>query len=179
MSDEDAFLSRWSRRKTEAREKGEAPPETDAPVSAPPVPAQTRSPEASEPLPPVESLTPESDFRPFMKPEVDEGVKRQALKTLFRDERFNVMDGLDTYIDDYSKPDPIPEAWYSLLNQMKPLAGLQEKPLEVPGEPSGKSPEGASSPREKNTLNQEVKSLSSDSASDTASAPVPAPDVKE
>jgi hypothetical protein len=29
------------------------------------------------------------------------------LKQLFRDPHFNVMDGLDVYIDDYSKPDPI------------------------------------------------------------------------
>ena len=31
-----------------------------------------------------------------------------ALKKLFSDPHFNVMDGLDTYIDDYGKPDPIP-----------------------------------------------------------------------
>jgi Protein of unknown function (DUF3306) len=29
------------------------------------------------------------------------------LKKLLHDPRFNVMDGLDTYIADYSKPDPI------------------------------------------------------------------------
>src|SRR5205807_492932 len=34
--------------------------------------------------------------------------KRAALKQLFRDPRFNIMDGLDTYIDDYTKADPIP-----------------------------------------------------------------------
>ena len=31
-----------------------------------------------------------------------------ALKKLFSDPHFNVMDGLDTYIDDYGKPDPLP-----------------------------------------------------------------------
>ena len=30
------------------------------------------------------------------------------MKKLFSDPHFNVMDGLDTYIDDYGKPDPIP-----------------------------------------------------------------------
>jgi hypothetical protein len=58
-------------------------------------------------LPPVESLTFDSDFAAFLQPKVDEALKRQALKQLFRDPRFNVMDGLDVYIDDYSKPDPI------------------------------------------------------------------------
>ena len=32
------------------------------------------------------------------------------MKKLFADPRYNVMDGLDVYIDDYSKPDPIPYA---------------------------------------------------------------------
>jgi hypothetical protein len=30
------------------------------------------------------------------------------MKKMFSDPHFNIMDGLDIYIDDYSKPDPIP-----------------------------------------------------------------------
>jgi len=63
---------------------------------------------AAEALPPVESLTLESDFAGFLRPGVDESLKRAALKQLFRDPRLNVMDGLDTYIDDYTRSDPIP-----------------------------------------------------------------------
>jgi hypothetical protein len=33
-------------------------------------------------------------------------VRNAALKKLFTDPHFNVMDGLDVYIDDYGKPDP-------------------------------------------------------------------------
>jgi hypothetical protein len=58
-------------------------------------------------LPPIESLTPDSDFAAFMRPGVDESLKRGALKRLFTDPHFNVMDGLDIYIDDYTKPDPV------------------------------------------------------------------------
>ena len=36
-------------------------------------------------------------------PNVDESLKRQALRKLFADPRFNVMDGLDVYIDDYTQ----------------------------------------------------------------------------
>jgi hypothetical protein len=61
----------------------------------------------AQPLPPVESLTIDSDFTRFLGPKIDESLKRRALKQLFRDPRFNVMDGLDVYIDDYSQPDPI------------------------------------------------------------------------
>jgi hypothetical protein len=58
-------------------------------------------------LPPVESLTFDADFTAFMKPDVDPSLKRAALKKLFSDPRFNVMDGLDVYIDDYTKFEPL------------------------------------------------------------------------
>jgi hypothetical protein len=43
-----------------------------------------------------------------MKPDVDPAVQQAAMKKMFTDPHFNVMDGLDIYIDDYSKPDPLP-----------------------------------------------------------------------
>jgi hypothetical protein len=48
------------------------------------------------------------DFSAFMKPDVDPAVQQAALKKMFTDPHFNIMDGLDIYIDDYSKPDPLP-----------------------------------------------------------------------
>ena len=134
----DDFLSRWSRRKLAVRE-GRAVEK--APQAAPVVPSHgvgpaqevTSSPDEAQspaPLPPVESLTPESDFTPFMQAEVDPSVKRAALKTLFSDPRFNVMDGLDVYIDDYSKPDPLPPEWLAQMNQMKHLGHYIEKAVE-------------------------------------------------
>ena len=119
-------LSRWSRRKLAAkRAPADAPeraptdataavaataPDAVAPLSsavvdvAPPIVDEAAAP----PLPPVESLSIESDFRPFLAPKVDEDTKRAALRKLFADPHFNVMDGLDVYIDDYNKPDPMP-----------------------------------------------------------------------
>ncbi len=115
MSDE-GFISRWSRKKSEAKAPGLAPaPKADevpGPAAAVPAP-----PPVEEPLPPVESLTPDSDFTPFMRSGVDPDLKRKALKTLLSDPRFNVMDGLDTYIDDYSKPDPLPQGWLEKMTQ--------------------------------------------------------------
>lgn len=108
-------LRRWSQRKLESANAapGEALESTAQPV-APPL-DQHATPAAAPPapmadvapLPPVESLTIDSDFTRFMGPKVDAQLKRQALKQLFRDPRFNVMDRLDVYIDDYSQPDPI------------------------------------------------------------------------
>jgi hypothetical protein len=100
-------LSRWSERKR-AIARGEAVAE------APPVPvADAAAPAAGAPavpeppLPHVDSLTFDSDFSVFMTGNVDPAVRRAALRTLLHDPRFNVMDGLDVYIDDYSIPDPI------------------------------------------------------------------------
>jgi hypothetical protein len=81
-------------------------------------PTQQDSPPAS-PLPSIDSLSIDSDFTGFMQPGVDESLKRGALKKLFSDPRFNVMDGLDVYIDDYSKPDPIDPAIVRTLAQAR------------------------------------------------------------
>jgi len=103
-------LSRWSRRKLEAARAQSAPAREVAPAPVAPgqQAPQPSAPEASAALPPIESLSIESEFAPFFKPGIPESTRRAALKQLFRDPRFNVMDGLDVYIDDYSKPDPIP-----------------------------------------------------------------------
>jgi len=132
MADDEApgsfTLKRWSRRKLEAARaapvaapaRASAPTEAaSAPAVAPaaegvvPVAAGAAAGSAAAPdpppatLPPVASLHFDSDFTPFMQPKVDAALKREALKKLFRDPRFNVMDGLDIYIGDYSQPDPI------------------------------------------------------------------------
>ena len=109
----EPFLSRWSRRKEEALR---SPPE--------PAPKKTVDPGAPAPeLPPLDTLTPESDFRAFFHPKVDEDVRRAALKKLFSDPHFNVMDGLDVYIDDYSKTEPIPAAMLASLRQAQNILG--------------------------------------------------------
>lgn len=96
-----------------AHPMGSAPPHSAGSGAAAPAVAETGSAAA---LPPLESLTIDSDFSPFMQPGVDEGLKRSALRKLLRDPRFNVMDGLDVYIDDYSKPSPLePELARTLM----------------------------------------------------------------
>lgn len=77
-------------------------------------PAGQVEPAAPAPSPPTlqdaQQLTPASDFRPFVARAVAPEVRNAAFKQLFTDPHFNVMDGLDIYIDDYSKPDPLPLA---------------------------------------------------------------------
>jgi hypothetical protein len=167
--DDDAgFLSRWARRKTAAR-TGASPVPEPVPVptpqprlapsaqtavdqAAPGVPheaaAEAGEPASSRPPPPtwddVAGLTPDADFSRFVGHEVDPGVRNAAMKTLFADPHYNLMDGLDTYIDDYGKPDPIPPDMLRGLVQSRML-GLfddetsDDKPVAVtaalPAEP--------------------------------------------
>ena len=104
----------------------DVPSPTAKPVSKAPQ-ARDQSPSADKqvqqnPLPSmsdVQNLTPESDFSPFMSSEVAPEVKNAAMKKLFADPHFNVMDRMDVYIDDYGQPDPIPKAMLRQLASAK------------------------------------------------------------
>jgi len=122
VSEDDNFLSRWSRRKHQANREAVQPAPAPAPAGAPAEPA----------LPPVESLTFDSDFTPFLAANVAESVKRAALKKLLHDPRFNVMDGLDTYIDDYTKNDPIPDEMLKRLEHARSTFQGLERPKDEP-----------------------------------------------
>jgi len=104
--DEETFLRRWSRRKSRPVEAARPVP---ASQGAQPPPA----------LPAPETLQFDSDFAAFMQAKVEETVRRAALKKLFSDPRFNVMDGLDIYIDDYTREDPIPPAMLAQLQHAR------------------------------------------------------------
>lgn len=129
------FLGRWARRKSDALQGKPleepapvapggnagaiaAPPDgtQSAPAAAPPSGPDAPVPAEKElSLNDVRLLTKDSDFKPFMAEGVGPEVRNAAMKKLFADPHFNVMDGLDTYIDDYSVSEPIPE---SMLRQM-------------------------------------------------------------
>ncbi len=101
----EGFLRRWARLKEQAN--------SDSAASRP------AHPEGDPPqLPPLDELTFESDYGGFFHPKVDEALRRAALRKLFSEPHFNVMDGLDVYIDDYSKPDPIAPGVLERLAQM-------------------------------------------------------------
>ncbi len=163
---ESSFLSRWSRRKAADRrgepEPGPAQPADELPAAhVAPAPAPTSvataEPVPDAPPPPTledaARLTPADDFAPFVAQGVDEAVKRAALKKLFADPHFNVMDGLDTYIDDYSQSDPIPPEMLRELRQATALrlfgppdeAGsntVDSEPASAPGAPGVAAGEG-------------------------------------
>jgi Protein of unknown function (DUF3306) len=140
---DDSFLGRWSKRKHAAR-RGETPPEPARAEPAPPAPPPPAAAPAAPPeLPPVDSLKGlASDYQDFLRPDVDPATKSAALRKLFGDPHFNQMDGLDIYIDDYTKEDPIPPAMLRAMNQARSL-GLfddEEKAQEQPAADAAAAP---------------------------------------
>jgi hypothetical protein len=137
MSAED-FFNRWSRRKRETA------PEPAAPALGPGAPAAT-APDLPPTLEEVAALGDGADFSRFVQPGVDEAVRRSAMKKLFSDPHFNVMDGLDIYIDDYNKFEPLPAAMLAMLEHAKPvldpLGHLQRQAMQMPDQSAAASAE--------------------------------------
>ena len=154
----DGFLGRWSRRKQDVREGKpvEEPPApvAQAPAAPPPVaPLPDLAPVVEAPplpsLSDAQALTPASDFRPFVDRAVAPEVRNLAMKKLFADPHFNVMDGLDIYVGDYTQPDPLPEG---MLRKMVGAHALgffdHEKPAEGAPLDTGAIPPAGTQPRD-------------------------------
>src|SRR4051812_22602529 len=119
--EKEAFLSRWSRLKREAPEKEKA--------------LEVRQAEEAKPapvLPPVESLTPQSEFAPFMQPKVDDALRRVALKKLFGDPHFNTPDPFEPFSGDWTVGEAITPEVLATLNQARTVlfAEAEKKPEE-------------------------------------------------
>lgn len=52
-------------------------------------------------LPAADQIHADDDVSAFMRPEVDEDRRREALRALFHKPKFNHRDGLDDYDEDY------------------------------------------------------------------------------
>jgi Protein of unknown function (DUF3306) len=125
----------------------------------------------------AQALTPASDFKPFMARNVSPEVKNAAMKKLFADPHYNVMDMMDIYVDDYSKPDPIPE---SMLREMVSVKFLKlferDEDDEAKNQEQGAAPadaENAALPRDDaDTPGEQTMAQSpSDAPLDTPSPP--------
>jgi len=159
----EGFLGRWSQRKEAVRKGKELAPEPvkEAPGVPPPQPSPsgggslassppplgegqgggTPVPDPAPTLADAQALTKDSDFTRFVRPDVAPEVKNAAFRKLFSDPHFNVMDGLDTYIDDYGKPDPIPPEMLRQLASAKFLKLFEEEEEKPqPGEDADRPP---------------------------------------
>jgi hypothetical protein len=156
----EGVLSRWSRRKlgpariaAETVEPSQQTAESQAKGTGDANEADTpeRGNEALVELPSIDELGPDSDFQGFMNPQVDDSLRRAALKKLFSDPHFNVTDGLDVYAEDYTKLESLTPAM---------VAGLKHTRGILFGDNDGDSNNQADTPR----LSQDPQGAIADSA---------------
>src|SRR5262245_64704553 len=88
----ESFLTRWSRRKREAEQAAaEAKPEAESTEAALPTPEESELPEVAveektvdlDSLPPIESITAETDIRAFLAPGIPAQLARAALRRVW------------------------------------------------------------------------------------------------
>ena len=112
--EDDSFLSRWSRRKAEARSEEPPAPVVEPPAVEPPAPADPAPPPITDEdlaaLPKIEDLVPGMDIRAFMRPGVPSALKNAALQKMWlltpaiRDYRDPAVD----YAWDWNTPGGVP-----------------------------------------------------------------------
>jgi hypothetical protein len=124
----EGFFQRWSRLKTDTAVPVPAPPGLPATPLADTVDAAPTAGTAADgsggqarqlTIDDVARLDAEADYSPFVARGVDQSVRRSALKKMFSDPHFNTGDGLDLYMGDYNKPDPVPAAMLAALQHSK------------------------------------------------------------
>lgn len=133
MAAED-FFNRWSKFERKESLEIQVPAEAIEVTAEISQPISTTLPGAED----VAQLHDESDFSLYMKQGVDESVRRSAMKKLFSNPHFNVMDGLDIYVADYSQADPLPPGMLAslrhaqtLLNPLQHLENASQRLLDT------------------------------------------------
>jgi hypothetical protein len=195
MSDPEHFLARWSRRKREALEDGE-----QAKSPAPPAPAQdvdatggaravedrdkqkgaqaapSNVPGQTEPafdlssLPPIESITAESDIRAFLAPGVPPDLTRAALRRAWAaDPKIRDFVGLAEYAWDYHAPDSM--AGFGPLEMTDELRRLVARMVGGEVDEMGAEGTGRSSPTTTGASGPQTSIESAETVARTTSQP--------
>jgi hypothetical protein len=159
MSGEQGFVARWSRRKSAERRRvaaesapGGSPAEEPAGEGARPVtalagPAETEGePHGLADLPPLDSLTQDSDFAPFLRHGVPEETTRAALRKLWTsDPVWALPERLDIHNLDYTFP-IVPQIIETAYRVGQGFLDATAAPAEPAAEPAPESSGVAANP---------------------------------
>jgi hypothetical protein len=189
MSEPENFIARWSRRKREAAQESEAAKPAAAPEptaegvstdddprrgdAAAPARENTSEPAQSafdlEKLPPIESITAESDIRAFLRPGVPPELTRAALRRAWAaDPKIRDFVGLADYDWDFNTPGAI--AGFGVL---EPSEELRQQVARMVGRSlaDGQSEKPAPTPPEVPQASPSIET-SNESRAATAAAPI-------
>lgn len=160
MTDDSDFIRRWSRRKRAARQ--EHRPADGPPVDDPQAGADNDdSSAASDPndgddsskaapddnpevldLPDIDSLTADSDFKPFLRKGVPKEVRNRAMRKLWRvNPAFGHLDGLNDYDGDFTDAASVVKGLKTLYKVGRGMVAESEPEPESDAPPAGESPE--------------------------------------
>jgi len=109
MSRVNSFLSRWSRLKTQSA----------TPIAAPKSAVAVMTPEF------------DGDLSMVLQPEMAHDERQAALRKLFMTDHYRAMDGLDVYVDDYSKPELLSTELLEKLDHARDLLRCDEPEQEA------------------------------------------------
>lgn len=126
---DETFIQRWARLKEESRATPGAKDDVQAPPAPDDGPAADRKrddkPSVEEKpfdvsqLPPIDSLTKDSDFSLFMRPEVPDDMRNKALRRLWAlDAALAQPDWLEMYMVDFNAVPTFPEGLKNTLYQV-------------------------------------------------------------
>ena len=163
MKDEtDGFLTRWSRRKADAK-ADDASRQERVEAEAGAGEAEARSVEAVEPefdvstLPSIESLTKDSDFTVFLQKGVPTPLKKAALhKMWMTDPAIRDYIGLSEMSWDFNAPEAFPG--YGALSPLAKVADMVRNIATASEQQSATSEEVSSSVAHINELSQDLTS---------------------
>ncbi|WP_170984923.1 DUF3306 domain-containing protein [Roseomonas sp. AR75] len=168
-ADGEGFWARWSRRKRDGSEAGsteakeaQAEPGLAPAAEPPPVPERASCPIPNLPaidpasLPPIESLTPESDFSPFLRPGVPAALRGAALRRMWSLDP-SIRDFIETadYQWDFNTPGGLPPGFADeLVGEARKLLAQaigKAEPDEAgpgadPADPASPAPEAEPAP---------------------------------
>lgn len=174
VDSKESVLRRWSRRKLEAREPSEAeipkPAAERTDAVAAPVEAEDKPLLTDADMPPLDSLTEESDFSPFMSKAVSDELRKLALRKLFRSSVFNIRDGLDEYDDDFTTFEKLGDI---VTADMKHQIEMQQQKLREKLAAEGRTDELGAADGEAETVDRSDDDLAEE-IDDGDEAPAPA-----
>jgi hypothetical protein len=149
LADPADFLARWSRLKRKAQagprdagaRSGTAQPriaetEPQAPARAAPPAAQP-----VEELPPIETLGKDSDYTPFMRADVPDALRNEALRKLWQsDPVFANLDGLVDYAEDFGAAFAVGGTVATVYRVLQGMPGPADEKQPEPAEESPAAP---------------------------------------
>jgi hypothetical protein len=157
LQEEEPFLARWSRRKTESLRTDDAaeptgePPAADAPADDGPAddgPVEATAPLTDADMPSLNDLDADADYSPFLAAGISPGLRRKALRQLFRSAKFNITDGLDDYCEDLTTFAPLGDIITAEMKARAERLLRDAMAREAPADMEAGAPEGETPPGE-------------------------------